>query len=358
MTMKISSVITFATFLFSSPLFARDKVDLLVMNNGDKLTCEIKALAKGVLYVGLDYAQGTVQVDWSKVAQVSSKQLFLVSTQDGRGYTGALSIESGDVSRVLRIEAVENAAAPVMVQQRKVVEINQIAEDFWGSLNGSINSGFTYSKANDATQYSLGTTVQYLRERWVAGTNFNSTFTSNAGAPTSTRNNDMIYYRHLMRQDNWFYTGIGTLLQSTEQKIQLQGTYGAGIGRYLQNTNHGRVNVFSGLAYQNTRYTQTGARPPSQNTLAVMVGTDADLFKFDKTNVTVDFITIPALNQPGRVYSNVNAAYFLKFWGNFTWNLSFYGSWDNQPPANFSGSDYGMSSGIGWKFGNYNSRNK
>jgi len=35
-----------------------------------------------------------------------------------------------------------------------------------------------------------------------------------------------------------------------------------------------------------------------------------------------------------------------------TWNVSFYGSWDNRPPPTFSGSDYGTSSGLGWTFGN------
>ena len=356
--MKISCLTAFTIFLVGSPLLARDKVDVLVMNNGDKLTCEIKALDKGVLYIGLDYTQGTVQVDWSKVRSVNSRQLFLVSIQDGRSFTGVLSIEETDVSRVLRIETAENTMAPVLIEQRNVVQINEISQEFWRRFNGSINSGFTFSKANEATQYSLGATAEYLRERWLAGTNYNSTLTSNAGAPTSTRNSDLMYYRHLMRRDNWFYTGIGTLLQSTEQKIQLQGTFGAGIGRYLQNTNHGRINVFSGMAYQNTRYTQTGARPPSQNTVAAMAGANADLFRFDKTNVTVNVITIPALNQPGRVYNNVNAAYYLKFWGNVTWNVSFYGSWDNRPPANFSGSDYGISSGLGWRFGNYSSRNR
>ena len=41
-----------------------------------------------------------------------------------------------------------------------------------------------------------------------------------------------------------------------------------------------------------------------------------------------------------------------KFFHNFTWNISFYGNWDNQPPAGFSGSNYGTSSGLGWTFGN------
>jgi hypothetical protein len=42
----------------------------------------------------------------------------------------------------------------------------------------------------------------------------------------------------------------------------------------------------------------------------------------------------------------------VKLFSNLKWNVSFYGNWDNQPPANFSGSDYGSSSGLSWTFGN------
>jgi len=353
--MKISYLILAGICSVSSPLFARDKIDVLVMNNGDRFTCEIKGLESGVLYIGLDYVEGTVQVDWAKVNRVESKQLFLVTTEDGRNYVGALSMEEAGASRRLRIGAADEAANVVMVRHAAVVRMNQTSKNLWQRFDGSINSGFTYSKANATTQYSLGANAEYLRDHWSTGANYVSTLTSNTGVPTSTRNNVTGFYRHVMRWDNWFYTGIGSLLQSTEQKIQLQSNLGAGIGRYLKNTNRSSVNIFGGLAYQNTRYTPTEAERSHQNTVASMVGINAGLFKFDKTKLTLAAIAFPALNQPGRVYSNVNTTYYVKFWGNFTWNLSFYGSWDNQPPANFPGSDYGMTSGLGWTFGNYNS---
>lgn len=356
--MKFSRLIVVAMLLVASPLFARDKSDVLVLNNGDHLTCEIKGLDKGVLYIGLDYVHGTVEVDWSKVSQVSSKQIFLVSTEDGRNYVGALSVAEGEASRMIRIEAVEDTINPVLVKQRAVVGMSQTSQNFWQRFSGDINSGFTFSKANETVQYSLGADAEYLRKSWSSGATFNSTLTSSTGVPTSTRNNVMMYYRHLMRWDKWFYMGIGTTLQSTEQNIRFQGTVGSGVGRYVANTNHVLINVFSGLAYQNTAYTQTGTRPPNENTAAAMLGVDASLFRFGKTKVTLDAVTIPALNQPGRVYNNVSATHYVKFWGNFTWNLSFYGNWDNQPPSTFSGSDYGVTSGLGWTFGNYNSYSK
>ena len=83
-----------ALLMLSSPLLAREKTDVPVMRNGDRLTCEIKRLDSDVLYIRLDYVLGTISVNWSKVDHVESKQLFLVKTQDGSVYSGALSTVS------------------------------------------------------------------------------------------------------------------------------------------------------------------------------------------------------------------------------------------------------------------------
>src|ERR1700739_5114614 len=73
------------------PLFAREKTDVIIMKNGDHITCEIKGLRSNTLYISVDYVLSTLSVDWSKVDHVQSKQLFLVRTQDGTVYQGALS---------------------------------------------------------------------------------------------------------------------------------------------------------------------------------------------------------------------------------------------------------------------------
>src|SRR6266480_1493922 len=45
--------------LFPVQLYARDKTDIMVMTNGDRLTCEVKGLDAGVLYVSFDYIEGS-----------------------------------------------------------------------------------------------------------------------------------------------------------------------------------------------------------------------------------------------------------------------------------------------------------
>ena len=50
-TMKIRRIIFSFALLLSLPLFAREKTDVIVMKNGDHLTCEIRGLSAGVLSV-------------------------------------------------------------------------------------------------------------------------------------------------------------------------------------------------------------------------------------------------------------------------------------------------------------------
>ena len=88
MCMRI--VILFCAFAIAIPLFAREKTDIIVMNNGDRLTGEIKGLDSGTLSVSFDYILGTASLDWSKVDHLESKQRFLVKTQDGSVYSGTL----------------------------------------------------------------------------------------------------------------------------------------------------------------------------------------------------------------------------------------------------------------------------
>src|SRR6476620_9054878 len=90
--------------LFTVPLCARDKTDVMVMTNGDRMTCEVKGLDAGVLYVSFDYIDGTASVNWSKVARLESNQLFVVKTAAGGVYSGTLKTEEGAADRPVKIE--------------------------------------------------------------------------------------------------------------------------------------------------------------------------------------------------------------------------------------------------------------
>ena len=337
--------------LCSGTLYARTKSDVLVMTNGDHLTCEIKGLGAGVLYASFDYILSTQSVEWSKVDHIESKQLFIVRTENGSVYTGTLATVGAPGTRPVQIEIASDLEKNVTVASDQIVKMSQTSDRLWQRFNGSINFGLIYSKGNQSTQYNLSTDVNYPRERWSASAGLTSALSSSTGTSASARNEIILTGQHLMRPKNWFYAGIGDFLQSTEQGVNLETTFGGGVGRYLTNTNHAIVSVSGGLAWQSTDYQQAGSVSVKQDVATALVSANVKLFQFNKTNLEVNAVVFPALSTPGRVHFNTNASYYVKMFGDLTWNISFYGNWDNQPPPGFVGSDYGTSSGLGWTFG-------
>ncbi len=350
--MNIRTIILISALLVTAPLFARDKTDVLIMKNGDRMTCQVKGLSGGVLYVSFDYIDGTASVQWSKVAHLESNQLFIVTKGDGTVYTGRLNTPETPAGQPVKIEVVETPEHEVTIDRTQIVKMAETSDRLWQRFNGEISSGIIYSKGNQSTQYNVASDVAYVRERWNAAANFSSSLASSTGTNVSTRNDLQLGASRLLRWDNYFYAGLGNFLQSSVQAIRVQSTLGGGIGRYLKNTNNATISVLGGLGWQSTAYDPSITPLGQQNLATAVVAAEVKLFKFSKTNLNISATVLPALSQPGRVHFNTNASYYVKLFSNLKWNLSFYGNWDTQPPANFSGSDYGTSSGVSWTFGN------
>ena len=350
--MKSRALVLSSTLLFAISLFARQKTDLLIMKNGDRITCEVKSLDTGVLSIALDYVDGTVSVDWSKVAHLESSQLFVVLTQDGSSHEGKLGTVQTVGNEPMKIQIIESPENTVEIDSPQVVKMTETSEKIYQRLNGSIYLGVIYSKGNSATQYNLGTETDYLRERWAAEALLSSNLSSSSGSTTSTRNQLTFRGYHLLPWDNYYYGGLGSFLQSSEQGIKLQTTVGGGIGHFFKNTNRTSIALLGGLAWQSTDYKPLAVPLGRQNIAAGLIAAEIKAFKFSRTNLAVSAALLPALSDPGRIFFNTNASYYLKLFHNLSWNFSFYGNWDSRPPGGLSGSDYGTSSGLSWTFGN------
>jgi hypothetical protein len=373
--MKIRTAILCAHLLFALPLFARESTDVIVMRNGDHITGTIKALYGGVLYFSIPYIIQTVSVDWTKVARLESTQLFIVKTEDGSVYDGTLTssetgpgrpieihvTEAPDTTTKTAIETIPDTVPTtpletpvgktVTLNSEKITGVTQTSEKFFQRFTGGIGGGSIYSKGNESFQYSLSGLIAYPRERWGAQIGISSNLSANSGTNTSTRNQLTFQGFHLLPKENYFAGGFDGFLQSAEQGIARQNTLGGGIGYYIVNNNHAVVSVLGGIAWQSTNYTPTVSAIATQNLTTVLIAGNVKLFKFNKTNLDLNAILLPALSDPGRLYVSTNASYYIKITGNLSWNLSFYGNWDNQPPGHLSGSDYGTTSGLSWTFG-------
>lgn len=322
------------------------------MKNGDRITCEIVSLEGGVLSVKLDYADGMVSLQWSKIERVESSRLFIVRTDKGVVHTGTLTTVAAEIGEPVRIEIEKSTDEKVEIDSKEVVKIDTTAERFWRRFNGDISVGVSYAKGNQATQYNLNSSIEYPRGRWNFKAAINSNLSSSANSDVSTRNSINFQTTRLLPRNNLFVTGSVGLLESSEQGIGFQTNLGGGIGYFFKNTNRTKIALIGGAGWQRTNYTGSGVARNTQNATAALIATDIQFLRFKKTNFNLDAALLPSISEPGRLYFRLNQSYSVRLYRNLSWNISFYGNWDSRPPIGLSGSDYGTTTGLGWKFGN------
>ncbi len=335
----------------ANTLGARDKTDVVVMTNGDHFTCEIERLERGVLYASFAYVDGTVSLEWSKVARVDSSQLFIVHTRDGSIYEGKIRTPENAGQQSVRIDVLKPPTSASSVERTDVVEVAQTSESLWRRFSGNLDTGLMFTKGNNTTQFSLGADLRVRGEHWRFAADFVSTFSKSSGVSAANWEQSRLWARRLIGgKRKWYYTGGAEFLQSSQQGINLQSTLGAGFGRFVRDTNSTRIAVTAGLAVQQTRYEPSSGQQSAPNAVAGMFNGDLHLFRFKKTSFDLTASVLPALTEVGRVRSYANAGYSIQIINNLWFKISFYGSWDNRPPEAFPGTDYGVSSSISYSF--------
>jgi putative salt-induced outer membrane protein YdiY len=342
-----SSFLLFALILVASePAWARSKLDVLTMNNGDHITCEIIRLERGYLYVKLDYGEGTISLNWSKVALVDSPQQFIVTDQSGRRSTATLqkfAVKAGQPE-----EQVASKIGVPQINRAEVVEIDRSDVDFWRNQHGSIDFGLNFAKQSNRTQYSLNADDTFNRERWSASANLISSLATGGG---SDLRNDLVFQGgHQLRSPHNLAIGYSEFLQSNEQDLDLRTTLGGGLGHFFQYTNSARILVLAGFVLDRERYSSGPRIGHSASSAEAMIGTQVNFFRFKTTNILGAAQVYPSITDAGRVRLDANASSRLRIARHLYSNTGYYLNYDSRPPSNTPQTDYGLSSGLGWTF--------
>jgi hypothetical protein len=339
-----SRLLAFATaFLLAgaSPLFAQ-KTDIVVLKRGDSITGEVKQLSRGKLSYKTD-DMGTLSVEWDKVAHLTSKNFFDVEDRNGVRYFGRLSAseEQGELLIIL--------ADTVRVRMITVVAISRIQASFWSRLDGNVNLGFNFQKANDNRQISGSGEVKYRGERWAGELAGSTYFQRQAGADQTSRNNISLGGERLFGR-HWSALVYGSLEQNEQLGLDLRQTIGLGPKRSLIHTNRMTFFVLASLAYANEAYT---GEEDAAHTVQLPLGGDFEFFLFDspKTDIGTDLTVMPILSDFGRWRIDFNASVSYELISDFTVGFSFFNNFDSRPPSETaSTNDYGLTFNVGYTF--------
>jgi hypothetical protein len=313
--------------LFVAPAHARAKTDVVTVDTGDSITCEIKSLERGLLKVSTDY-MSTVYIEWRHVEQLSSTHPFQLEIEDGRRYFGPIS-----AATEARKITISTATDTVTLDHPDVVRITAIEKKFSDRIDGSIDIGVNAKKANSERGYTIGARTNYRSQKFLFKASLDSSYSDRTDAEFSERN-DLEFQYQRFRKNRWFVTGYSQFETNNELDLDLRAMVGGGVGRYLIQTNRTLFSLVGGLATNRELYSTVMDDSDKINLEGVFAGS-FQLFTFGdrETDLTVTLSLLPGITDWGRIRSNFGANLRKELIKDFYISFNFTATYDSDPPT-------------------------
>lgn len=322
---------------------AHAATDVIVFENGDRLTGEIKSMERGQLRFETD-ATGTIDIHWDKVAFVGSDQNIQVETRSGVRYFGHVKMEEDEFKVVI-----ETGDGPVELENSRVVKMNPIDQSALRDIDVNITAGYNFTKASDVQQFNFAINAYYRTRERIISASFSSLFSDSASNEKSQRQLLGLTYTRL-RANRWLNDGSLNFEQNDELGLNLRTSLGSGLGRIIKQSNRALLVVRAGL--QVTREDLVG-EPDDVDSLESYISGKMDWFRYDTPELdwSTNLEIIPSLTESGRVRVEFDTKLKLEIIGDLFWQLEFYNSYDSRPQSDTgSSSDHGVITSISYDF--------
>jgi len=337
--------LVFTTTLIGVGMFslleARPKTDVIILENGDHITGEIKKLDRGKLTLKTDW-MGTIEIEWNRIEKLESEYFYEVELSSGAKYFG--SIKTAEEDRKI---GVASAYSTNETEHLSVVNITPIRKNFLDRLNLAIETGYNYTQANKSTEFNLGSKASYRVENYLLSGNYSSLFKRQGETEGTKRNELGVNFQRFLKQ-RWFLLGLSNFLQSDELSLDLRSNLGGGVGRSLIHTNRVIFSLFGGAVVNRENY----VAEPIQTSGEGLIGLRFQTFKFDRpeTDITASFNTIPSLSDWGRVRLDFDTQVRIEIIKDLYFHITLFDNYDSRPPEGNEKNDFGVNTGVGWSF--------
>ncbi len=321
-------------------LHARSKTDLVYLNNGDRITGEIKQMDRGILQLKTD-GLSTVNIEWADIDSVNSVYQFRVEDRAGDKYFGSLFLRRDRKMEVIR-EGLTRTVA-----KDSVVTITPLEASFWQQLDGSIGIGFSYTKSDALSQLNVNGWV--MRRNVLNQTRLDfSTITKKSSATDRTvRYTATLQQRRLLKHILFAEGNIGGE-RNDELNLDLRLSLSAALGANIVKSNRTLFVSSAGLTV-NREFDADGTE---KTNIEGLISAEHEIFayNFPKVDYSLDATLYPSFNDWGRVRFNMDFHLRREVVKDFFLEGTFYLSSDNRPPAGGSKRDYGITFNLSWTF--------
>src|SRR6516225_2850669 len=324
--------------------YARDKSDVVVLRNGDRISGDIHSLEFGILTLSTDN-MSTLSIEWPAVRSIASKFEFAIERNNGSKYHGTIATSEDGTDLV-----VTSDAGTVRFPMTQLERISRFSPNFWDRINGGLSVGFSYSKSSAIQVSNVNFNANYRSTKIDSSLSFSSNTTKDSSGTTTNRVLLSTNVQFLQQSRN-FWGLLGSLERDQSLGIDARLVAGAGIGRRFLQTTFSELTGVVGLV--GTEEWIVGQSEPRAS-LEAVVGGSWQVFRFidPKTRLNLFLFVVTSPTESGRYRSTGDLSLTHKFPHDITVGLTGYLSYDNQPPeAGAEKSDYGVTFNLGYSFG-------
>ena len=330
------------SFLVLSSAAVAQRTDIIIMNNGDHITGEIKKLQFGIVTFKTDDA-GTLSIQWDKLRHMISTDIFEVDLVDGRIFFGSL-----DTTYSVRQMVVKGKDGTKFLFKKYVVKIVPIKETFWDILDGYVKFGFNFTKSTETGQFTFGGNAKYKTRHGNTELNLNSIISFRDDLQTAKRQDLTITYQKYFEHKMFLGTSVG-LEQNTELGIELRAIFNVAAGYGIVQSNKDLFYGMLGLSINRENFIE---QTDGATNLEGLLALNYQFYIYDspKASLSTDIVAFPGLTDWGRIRVNYNITLSWEIIIDLFWELSGYYSYDNKPTSVASSNDYYINSAFKYEF--------
>jgi hypothetical protein len=324
------------------PASAREKTDVVFLKNGDRITCEIKSLERGMLTVKTD-SMSTVQIRWQDVDTVKSKFVFTIQDTQGQIYIGSLQAVADE--RHVNVEGPKPASD---LEHMSIVKIEELGGSRWRRISGAADLGYSFTKASNITQFNFSGDLAYRAERSEAQISYSSTISTSKGETDANRNVLTLSGTRDFSGRWLIFSQVG-FEHNLELQLDKRITFLGGPGYRIAQSNRSLVTVVGAASFARESYYGQEVAKNAEGFFAI----DAQFFKLysPKVDITNQFSFLPNFTTRGRRRLELTSKLRIEVLKDFFVNLTFYDSYDSKPPSETATkNDYGFTTGLSWSF--------
>ena len=322
--------------------------DVLTMENGDRLTGQVKKVTGQRVFLTTAYA-GTIQIDWLKLQGFSSDRRFEVEVERGRKYRGKLVLAEGKLT-------VATAKETVSVEKDRVVALAPKAEkeggSLWREVEGTLDLGYNLTRGHSRLhQSSLLASAEYDQGHYKISGDLSSILSRHEDTDPTSRQTARIRIDRFI-SPHLFHFSLGNFERNDRQRLNFRTLLGSGLGWTLIKNKKAEFSLIGGLTFTGERFRmdEGAAAPPNIRSGEGLAGVEWKVDLFDWIEFSSKLTTHPNLRDAEDYRLAYDGTMRMPLSKNLSWSLSFYDRYAHRPPVRVQRNDFGLVSAFGIHF--------